>query len=199
MTEIIRNPKRMIYTSSYDRGLIYLLNQWPLIRKGCPTAELHIFYGWNIYDIIHGNNPARARWKAQVQTMMKQDGITEYGRVGHEQLKEEFMKSGIWAYPTNFTEISCISAMKAQVYGAIPLVTNFAALKETVKNGLKIDVDIQTSTGQKTYVEELVKLLNDEKRQEEIRIPMIQYAKENFGWSKVAQKWDTLFKTNLHK
>lgn len=189
-----RDPKKMIYASSYDRGLIYLLNNWPLIRKGCPEAKLDIYYGWDLYDVIHANNPARMRWKNQMTDMMKQDGITHMGRVGHAELNKAYAMASIFSYPTDFTEISCISAMKAQFYGAIPVVTNFAALKETVQNGIKVDVDIMTSDGQKTYVEALVALLNDETKQESIRKPMMEFAQKNFGWNLVAEKWSQLLK-----
>lgn len=192
-----RDPKRMIYASSPDRGLIYLLNNWPLIKKSCPDVKLDVYYGFDVYDAIHGNNPARQRWKNTVLDMMKQDGITYMGRVGHAELNKAYATAGIWAYPTDFTEISCISAMKAQAMGAIPVCTDFAALKETVKNGIRLDVDIQTPQGQQAYVEELVKLLNDDKKQEEIRSPMMDFAQKQFGWDKVAKNWDELFKQSL--
>ena len=91
------NPHRMIYSSSPDRGLVYLLKNWGKIRTEVPDAELHVFYGWNVYDVAHRDNPAREKWKNQVMTMMKQDGIIYHGRVGHEALAYEFQKSGIWA------------------------------------------------------------------------------------------------------
>lgn len=194
-----RDTKKLLYASSYDRGLIYLLNNWPLIKKGCPDAKLDIYYGWNLYDTIHANNPARMRWKHQVADMMKQDGITHMGRVGHSELNKAYATAGVWAYPTDFTEISCISAMKAQAYGAIPVVTNFAALKETVKNGKRIDVDIMTNEGQKTYVEELIKTLNNTEEQEKVRPAMMKFAQEQFGWNSVAKTWDELFKSCLGK
>lgn len=157
-----------------------------------------MYQHWSyIYSITRNKHLFIGHWKEKVVEMTKQKGVFDHGRIGHEQLKEEFLKSGIWAYPTDFTEISCINAMKAQAYGAIPVVTNFAALKETVKNGIKVDVDIQTQEGQKTYINELVKLLNDPKKQEEMREPMMKYARENFGWDKVAKKWNDLFQTEV--
>ena len=194
-----RDPKKMIYASSPDRGLIYLLNNWPKIKKGCPEAKLDVFYGFQVYDVIHGNNPARMRWKNQIIEMMKQDGITWVGRVGHTELNKAFATSGIWAYPTDFTEISCINAMRAQSMGTIPVVTNLAALKETVKNGKRLDVDIMTNEGQVAYVEELVKMLNDVKEQELMRPTMMEFAQEQFGWNLVADKWNMLFRDHLKK
>jgi glycosyltransferase involved in cell wall biosynthesis len=184
----------MIFASSPDRGLVYLLKNWDQIKKAVPKAELEIYYGFNVYDAIHGRNPARMAWKAKILEMMKQDGISYKDRVGHQELADAFAGAGIWTYPTDFTEISCISAMKAQAYGAVPVVTNYAALKETVKNGIKVDVDIRTKAGQEEYVAALVSLLKDPAKQEDIRKTMMPFAQDYYLWNKVAQNWNQLFK-----
>ena len=94
----------------------------------------------------------------------------------------------------DFEEISCITAMKAQKLGAIPVVTNYAALKETVKNGLKIDLDITTDEGQGEYIHSIVGLLCDEDEQENIRKPMMEWADNYFNWDNVAKLWDEKFR-----
>lgn len=192
-----RNPHRMIYSSSYDRGLIHLLQMWPKIKEKVNDAELHIFYGWNLFDKVHHNNPGMMEWKNCLLKLMRQSGIIEHGRIGHEELQEELEKSAIWAYPTDFTEISCITAMKAQQTGAIPVVTDYAALSETVKNGLRIDVDIRTEEGKKEYVEALINLLNNPEEQEEIRVRMMKWAESYFKWSTVATLWDEKLRVAL--
>lgn len=187
------DPKKMIYASSPDRGLVYLLKNWEAIRKEVPDATLDVYYGFEVFDVIHRNNPARMQWKNQVMEMMKQPGITYHGRIGHEELHQKYSEAGVWAYPTDFEEISCISAMKAQALGAIPVVTNYAALQETVKNGVKVDVDITDDEGQKEYVEALVNVLNKPEDQEEMRKNMVEFAKNYFSWSNVAKNWDSEF------
>lgn len=191
------NPKRMVYMSSIDRGLVYLLTNWAKIRKEVPDAELHVFYGFKVFDAIHRDNPAKVAWKAKVMKMMKQDGITFHDRVGHEALNYEISKSGIWAYPTDFTEISCISAMKAQALGAVPVVTDFAALSETVKNGARVDVDITTEEGQEKYFATLIDMLKNPEKQAEIRKNMVPWARKYFLWEDVARLWNELFQVKL--
>jgi glycosyltransferase involved in cell wall biosynthesis len=191
------NPKRLIYMSSPDRGLIYLLDYWPEIRRRIPNAELHIFYGFNVFDVLHQNNPAKMIWKEQIMKMMQQKGITYHGRVNHKELEKEINLSGVWAYPCSFEEISCISAMKAQAAGAVPVVTNYAALKETVRNGLKIDVDITTKEGQKDYIEALTKLIEDPKKQEELRKNMMSWAQDYYLWQHVAERWDKVLRVGI--
>jgi len=103
--DIKRDPYRMIYASSPDRGLIYLLKMWPDIIKEVPKANLHVYYGFKVYDNIYGDNPAKKKWKDTILDLMKQPGITYHGRVGHQELHEEMSKAAIWAYPTDF----CVS------------------------------------------------------------------------------------------
>lgn len=195
--KVKRNPHRMIYASSPDRGLPYLLHNWKDIRKEVPDAELHVFYGFDVFDAIHRDNPARLKWKEQVMALMKQPGITYHGRIGHKELEKEYAKSAVWAYPTDFTEISCISAMKAQALGAIPVTTTLAALDETVKNGIKLDADIVLPDSQKEYVKALVKVLKDEKGQEDMRKDMMPWAQEYFQWENVAKLWDELIRVRI--
>lgn len=187
----------LIYASSYDRGLIYLLQNWKKVREAVPDAELNIYYGWDLYDKVHQGNPAREQWKNDVLNMMKQDGIVSHGRVGHKALHAAFAKASVWAYPTDFQEISCITAMKAQALGAIPCVTDYAALQETVKNGIKVDVDITTDEGQEEYITALTNLLKDEAKQEDIRKTMVPWARKYFAWDNVAKLWGEEFKTGI--
>lgn len=193
--ERVRNPKRIVYGSSYDRGLEHLLKMWPDIKKEVPDAELRIFYGWDLFDKVMANNPERMAWKEKMQELMRQPGITELGRISHGAVKIEFETAGIWAYPTHFGEISCITAMKAQAYGAVPCVVNYAALEETVQHGVKIDGDIYEPETKEHFKNKLIDLLKYPQMQEDRRAPMMAWAKEQFKWSKVAKQWSDEFKS----
>src|SRR3990167_134558 len=190
----MRNPKLMVYGSSYDRCLQHLLKMWPKIRAQVPDAQLRVFYGWNLFDVGYRDNPQMMTWKDDMNKLMKQEGIIELGRISHEAVRKEFEMAGIWVYPTHFGEISCITAMKAQAFGAIPCVINYAALKETVQFGEKVDGDIYDQETKDIFLKALVGLLNDPERQERIRKDMMPWAQEKFGWDKVAKQWDEEFR-----
>jgi len=106
-----RNQYACLYTSSYDRGLEHLLKMWPDVKNAVSKAELHVFYGWQLFEGFYKDNPASMSWKEKMDSMMKYDGITHHGRVPQPEIEEWYKKCGIWAYPTHFGEISCISAM----------------------------------------------------------------------------------------
>lgn len=189
----MKDFKRMIYTSSYDRGLEHLLKMWADIKKESPEATLHIFYGWQLFDRFYSDNPASMAWKNNMCKMMSQEGITDYGRYSQKDLVDEYKKSGIWAYPTHFGEINCISAIKAQAYGCEPVVVNYAALKETVQYGKRVEGDIYDEETQnefkKALIETLKNPMNESKRDE-----MMKWAKDKYSWSVIVDQWDREFK-----
>jgi len=182
----VRNPHRMIYTSSYDRGIEHLLKRWADVRKEVPDAELHLFYGWNTYDEMMKVGRRPVEYRQYMTKLMEQEGVFEHGRVGHKRLLKEFNKSGIYIYPSHFDEISCISAMKAQECGCVPVVFDYAALKETVKSGIKIEGIATNENNMDEYITKLIAVLKDTDNQEALRkdIP-----KKIFGWDSVAKKW----------
>ena len=129
--KVEKSPYRMIYSSSYDRGLEQMLEWgWPIIKKEIPEATLDIYYGWNLFDAIHRNNPERMMYKKKLLGLMSQPGVTERGRIGQEKLIEEKSKSSIHYYAATFEEIDCISVRESAAVGTIPVTTDFAALKE---------------------------------------------------------------------
>jgi len=183
-----RNPYRLIHTSSYDRGIENLLHMWSDIRKEVPQVELHLYYGWNTYDHLASLGMRDNKFKEYMVKLMDQPGVIDHGRVGHKKLNKEFYKSGIWVYPSHFEEISCISAMKAQACGCVPLVINYAALKETVKSGIRIDGKGGVGDANEKFKAELISLLKDTNKQEELRKEVLTH-KSEFSWANVAKQW----------
>lgn len=190
----MNNTNKVIYTSSYDRGLEHLLKMWPDVKKAVPKAELHIYYGWDLFKRFYGDNPERMDWMNRMNEMMGQDGVTDHGRVPQDVLHKEMKKCGIWAYPTHFGEISCISAMKAQALGCVPVVINYAALETTVQHGIKVDGDVYDPEVSHNFKNELINLLKSPEKQKEIRTPMVEWARKHFTWANVAKQWDKEFK-----
>lgn len=197
-------PKRhkLLWQSSYDRGLDILLFMWPDIKAAIPDAELHIAYGWDLFMKVASNNPERMQWKKSVDAMMQQSGIFHYGRIGQEELRKLRKQCGILAYPTYFTEIFFIGGVEAQSDGLVPVVANFkseingkeeyTALDETIGSGIKVEGNIKDPEVQKRYVEELVSLMKDKDRWKEESTKATKFAKK-FWWEKQADKWIDIF------
>ena len=193
-----RDPHRVIYMSSHVRGLQLIYEVWADVKKEVPDAKLDIYYGWGSYDSVNKSNPERMAWKEKMLKWEKElDGVTDHGKIGHKQIAEEIFKSGVWAYPCPFPEVYCITAVKAQAGGAVPVSSNFAALKETVQFGEILTMKAQnekTPVGQwdKEELEKfkvaLIKVLKDPDYQESIRPQMMTWARTQ-SWASTASKW----------
>ena len=102
--------------------------------------------------------------------------------------------SGIWAYPTPFPEIYCITAVKTQASGCIPVTSDFAALEEMVQFGDKIHCEDDRGIGVidgaflDKYTERLIWWLQHPEEQDKIRAEMMEWAKTN-SWDNVCNDW----------
>ena len=177
------------YFSAYYRGLECLLKMWPAIRAEVPDSTLDIYYGWESWVGLQGKDDFYDRMERKFAEL-KDAGVTVHGRVSHVELAKAMSEIQVWAYPTEFTEIHCITALKAQEAGCYPVVTNVGALAETVQCGDKIRTK---------------KIYSDEYKQEQFIKKVVEALKEgktgtpvpNSDWSDVAKAWDEVIKEKL--
>lgn len=185
-----RNDKCCIYMSANERGLRILLDIWPDVRKQVPEASLDVYYGWHSFDAVNRDNPERMAWKATMVTRMKElNGVTERGRVGQDDLNKEIFKSGIFAYPSFFPEVNCITAQKSQAGGAWPVTSTFAALNDVVLFGDKTDMGEFKAEDIEKYKEALIRRLKNPPTERE-RQEMMKVARKKFDWRNTAQEWN---------
>lgn len=149
-----RKAKKVIYPSSPDRGLDVILEHiWPKVIEHVPDAELHLYYGWNNLDRMSAAIPQLRDFKARVMAAADNlPGIVWHGRVPQDQLAREFLEASVWLYPTYFHETFCITALEAQLAGAIPITNHLAALAETVYSGIVINGDVRTPEVQEQFI-----------------------------------------------
>ena len=193
MDQLTNEPTRMVYASDPTRGLETVLNWWEYIKAAVPTAELDVFYGFHptLVAAAHGRDPYARNLAAQIQRIdekRQQPGVNWLGFVGQDVLHAGMAKCGLWLYPTVFPEISCITGMKMQAHGVIPVTVNQFAMKETVRHGVKLDQRMDTLEAQRVWADEVIRLaLNpwDEAK----RIDMALDARATFDWSKIADQW----------
>ncbi|MBF0334700.1 MAG: glycosyltransferase [Alphaproteobacteria bacterium] len=207
-----RHPFTIAYGSDYDRGLLAVLELWREIRRHLPEARLRVFYGWQVYDekiatMRRNGDPNLADWEAQkrrIEELMGQDGVTHLGRLGHDAVAREFLHAAVWAYPCQFPETSCITAMKAQAGGAVPVIIPVAALAETVLLGLRTTrvpatirhIDAETL---REWGGLLVGILKDQPQLDRVRPVMMALARERFDWRGVAREWHDQFRASLEE
>ena len=203
-TVIKRDPHKIFYGSSHVRGLAYLYEIWPEVKKAVPQATLDVYYGRESYDKVHKGNPERMKWMDDLMAKAKKlEGVTDHGKVGQKEIVQHMFESGVWAYPCPFPEIYCITAVKAQAAGCIPVSSNFAALNETVRYGFKLpmaQLKEGTPVGSgdekflKPFKEALIKALTLPEMNDNIRPNMMAWARTQ-SWESVARAWKQEFET----
>jgi len=178
------NPYSCIYTSDYGRGLYILLMIWEYIKTRFPLATLDIYYGLRNWGNMPKEDEQFLRENIQ---RLKPLGVTDHGMVGHEELAEAFSKASLWTYPCTYPETFCITAIKAQLAGAIPVIIQRDALYETVRFGFKCNriEDYRNLLIQAMSQIETVSL--DERKK------MGSFVLEEFTWEKITSRWAELF------
>jgi len=187
---IERDPFKLVYTSSPDRGLVNLLKIFKRAREFEPRLKLSAAYGFNNIDKCEPDQQL-VRMKAECEALVAELGVTWLGRMGQEAIYREFLSAGIWCYPTTFTETSCVTCMEAQALGAIPITSPIWALADNVRHGVFIQGDPKDPLIKATYVAELVKLARDADLQATIRAESMPYARARFNWERVADQYES--------
>lgn len=200
--DIKRDPMLLVNTSSPDRSMDVLPELFKRVKEQVPEAKLKWCYGWEIFDNANSDNPKMMAWKDKIVSEMSDAGIENLGRLSQKEAAKLYLEGRVFAYPTEFYEIDCISAKKAQAGGAIPVTTDFAALNESVQFGHKVKSnktkdnwvrDYQFSFGiedeetKKAWVDAVVKILKSPMDEKEIQT-MRDWAKK-FDWQIIAKEW----------
>jgi len=184
---IERNPHRVMFASSPDRGLLPSARSFQKAREYVPDLEFHAFYGFNNMDkIIFRDDKAykfEQQYRKECMEAMELPGVTWHGRQPQHQLYREWLKTGVWLYQTNFVETACITAMEAQALGAIPITHPIGALIDNVQFGTFIEGDAFSNYNNAKYAAELVIMSNPE-LQAEIRPKMMDWARTKFNWER---------------
>ncbi len=187
---VARNPHRAVYSSSPDRGMQTAITVWPRVRERVPDAELHIFYGFQTWEACANDDQRKLiAYLKQMLNDYASAGVHFHGRVSQDRLAEEYLKSGVWAYPTWFTETSCISAMEAHAAGLRMITSPIAALNETVSSrGVMIHGDWLSWDYQSKFTDAVVAAMH--RTDDSDRTDLQSFARDNFGWDSLAVDWD---------
>ncbi len=201
-----RDPLLFVNTSSADRSLEAFLDCFEEIRKQVPNAKAQWAYGWGVWDSFYASDAQKLQWKTKMQERMKELGVQERGRLSHDEIARLYHMANIFAYPSEFTEIDCISLSKAMAAGAIPVTTDFAAMGEKSQHGgvfihskktkddwiqpCQFHFEITDPAQKAEFVRETVKLLLHPPN-ETARESMREWARFTFDWNRIAGSWDS--------
>jgi glycosyltransferase involved in cell wall biosynthesis len=146
----------LLYCSVPDRGLYYLKDIFPAIRRRVPDATLVITSDFTLW----GQAGAR---DAFMRFFDGQPGVEYLGHVPRFRLVAEQLRARVLAYPCTFEEGFCIAAAECMAAGAVPVTTNAFALTTTVgASGALIDGRPRSWFYRRKFVNAASRLLTDD-------------------------------------
>jgi glycosyltransferase involved in cell wall biosynthesis len=189
-----RNPRKIIFASSPDRGLLNLLKIFRRARQWVHDLELVVAYGFDNIDKIIASNPPTSQWRRLHEAILKemnQPGVKWLGRIGQRQLTRETFSCGMSVHPTLFTETGFISGISEMACGAIPIISPTWAAGDYCKHGSWVFGDPDDSLTQARFVGEIFRLASSVGLQDEIRQDMMAWARFQFSWERYIDTLET--------
>lgn len=132
----------LLACSSPDRGLERLLLDWPRLVRAHGALRLAVAYGFP--------RTPPSPWRANLEHLLAQPGILPLGTVRESELAEWMRRARYWVHPLNApaAELFCLSAVKAQALGALPVTQHVAdsGLRDTVRRYIPYAAFVRGST-----------------------------------------------------
>lgn len=190
-------PGKVIFTSRPERGLDYLsIFILPELLKEFPDLKLH-YCNYSLGNMQVPQSVKISHAAVAQQQKKYPHNMINAGHLTKEKLYEEMCSAELLLYPTNFGEISCITAMEAQACGTPIISTNDFALSETVENGTGgwlIDGRPTDDTYAAKFIRKTLEMLRDKSLRDKMGKAGVDFVKRRgYTWAAVAKSWETKF------
>jgi len=196
---------RMIWTSSPDRGLHWLLQEFPKIKKAIPQAHLKIFYNFNYDSIINIEPNAnyhftilemsnRARYMLEAIKKLKNLGVDHIGSVSYNQMTQEYNQASILAFPCStiaFTEGFSCSVLQSAASYTVPIITDQDCLGDVYKDSGAIIIKSPVQNNLQEFTDSVIKSLSDQQYADNI-IKKCRKFSEKLTWENTAKQLENI-------
>ncbi len=193
----VRNPRRVVWCSSPDRGLHKLLAIWPLVRRRVPDAELKIFYKLAPWIDRVRSSPdesgRRARYIEEVLPRLAGMGVEVVDLVSNARMAKELQAASCLAYPCDpirYTEGFGCSVLDAAAAGCVPVISDADALPSVHGQAALV----LRETSREAWAEAIVGILQepmDTPNRKQMAERMVIHAAEH-SRVRVAGQWEEL-------
>jgi glycosyltransferase involved in cell wall biosynthesis len=120
-------------------------------------------------------------------------GVFYRGRLSKVALAEELAQASVMAYPSTLSETFCTSVAEAQAAGVPVVCAAKAALAERVTHGvdgLLVEGDASTDAFGDRFVDEIVRLMQNDARRARMGMAAIETARRDYAWPGIAKQWE---------
>src|SRR5688500_7620896 len=189
-------PGRVIHCSSPDRGLHWLLQEWPAIKRAVPHAELHIYYrlrAWLDQWDRTKYNPALESSRARAlhieecfRRMGDRWGVFVHDAVSRREIATALSEAELLAYPCDtvaWTEGFSCSTLEACAARACPVIWDTDALGDIYRDAAVVTPRGDTERWRKTVIE----LLTNQRLRDDVNDRAEAFA-ETMTWTNSAEK-----------
>ncbi len=182
-----KDPNKVVWLSSPDRGLEQAIPIMDLVRKELPDVRLEIYYGW---DGLYKYGPQMSALADRLKAMVaERPWIIYHGFVEQSQMYQEVSDAVVWAHPASFIETFCLTALETLANGIYPVTRRLGALANTLAEAESKGHATLLSHGgitpeeKQEYADEIVSAIKEEKWKR------IDLNLENHSWGGVCREW----------
>lgn len=202
-----KEPGKMIWASSHDRGLHWLLEAFPRIRARVPQANLHIFYdfdGMKRFCGVLEEEPSgimrelgfRSRYSAEALRRLDGHGVHVHRSVSRERIQDEMSTSEVLAYPcdpVHYTETFGVTVLEACATGTVPVLCAADAFGE-LWGAAAPHVPPPYREHKEEYLDMVCDILLSEERRRRHASDCVEHAKK-FAWGPLCAALEDCLRT----
>lgn len=202
-------PGRVVWTSSPDRGLHWLLQEWPMIKRAVPWASLRVFYKlkpwldhFRAKPALQENSiqeqHARANYIEAAMPRLVNMGVEFFDSVSRVQIAQEVAAAECFSYSADTcveSEGFSCSSIEACAARACPILTNIDAFPEIYGGTLPM-VDMPLTKNAPVFRDLVIRALTDKPFRDEVNGKARALA-ERFTWALAAKRMCEVLETHL--
>lgn len=121
-------PIKLIYHTTPHRGLNILVSAFEYLQNHY-NIELDVYSSFGVY----GWEQRDEQFADLFERINNNDKIHNHGAVSNGQVRQALTQSHIFAYPSTWSETSCLALIEAMAAGNFCIHSNLGALPETSK------------------------------------------------------------------
>lgn len=176
-----KDPNKVIFSSSPDRGLKEAILVMDRVRKEIPEATLHVYYGFD--NMLKMGRDAEV--KALQAMCLDRSWVKYHGNTEQKALAIEHMSASVWLYPTWFQETFFIGGLEMQLARVYGVLRSWGAIPERIIDGNAdvLDIPCETDEHRAIYAERVVFALREEKWRG------VHANASALSWESVAREW----------
>lgn len=190
-----KRPYSLIWSSSYDRGLLpFMKHIFPIVKERMPQVTLDVAYGWNnIQREMDRVQPLKDLYEELAPMLESTEGVTHHGRLSHRALAKLMGEVQVYPYASEFGETNNITSQKCQASGVYVLCASGAGgTPERVHFGAVVPdtADIYTNEdAQQRFAAAIILALTHQNSEKRLS-PDVDLISQ-FDWSVTAQQFIT--------